>query len=117
MPCCNSPDTISVIRPSLMPGTTFIGTALPSRNTQTWRDCAVLAPLAADLRVLLRGMRGNMLKPLPALAAAEASFASAGSKRKALLGTSTTSLRCTAVMVAVAVMPGRRVRSVLSTSR
>jgi ATP-dependent DNA ligase len=43
--------------------------------------------------------------------------AAVGAKRSALLGTSSTSLRWVAVIVAVAVMPGRRLRSLLSTSR
>ena len=40
----------------------------------------------------------------------------AGVKRSAVLGTSSTSLRSVETMVAAAVMPGRRLRSVLSTS-
>ena len=39
-----------------------------------------------------------------------------GEKRSAVLGTSSTSLRSVATMVATAVMPGRRLRSLLSTS-
>ena len=53
---------------------------------------------------------------LPLLLAAAAGAAPAGVKRSALLGTSSTPLRSVVAMVAVAVMPGRSDRSVLSTS-
>jgi len=43
--------------------------------------------------------------------------AAAGAKRSAVLGTSSTSLRCRATMLALADMPGRKLRSLLSTSR
>ena len=52
-----------------MPGVTAAATATPSRNTQTWRAAAVLAPAAAELRVLLLGMRGVRLETMPPLAA------------------------------------------------
>ena len=56
--------------------------------------------------------------PLPlALAAAAALRIAFGAKRNAVFGTSSTSRRSSAVIVAVTVMPGRRLRSALSTSR
>jgi hypothetical protein len=76
---------------------------------------AVLAPAAAERRVVPPGMRGSRLTP-PPCRAPTVSPATTGVKRSAVLGTSSTLLRRVAVMVAVAVMPGRRLRSALSTS-
>ena len=87
----------------------------------SWQDVgrlaiAVLSLEAADFRVVLRGMLGSRLGGAP-FVACWSSAADVGVKRSAVLGTSSTSMCCVAVMVAVAVMPGRRLRSALSTSR
>jgi hypothetical protein len=74
---------------------------------------------------MLRPGRGTSfdtsVPPLPfalALAAgAAAPRVAFGAKRNAVFGTSSTSRRSSAVMVDVAVMPGRRLESALSTSR
>ncbi len=60
------------------------------------------------------GRRGNRLASTPPPPGA-APAGSDGKKRKAALGTSNTLSRCTATMLAVAVMPGRRLRSWFST--
>jgi hypothetical protein len=122
MPACSSLPVTSVTRPSLTPCVTATGTATPSRSTQTWRTSAVLAPSAAERRcVVPRGGRGRRVVTRPpgplALLAAAWAPACVGVKRSAVLGTSSTSRRSVAVMVAVAVMPGRSERSLLSTSR
>src|SRR5450830_135454 len=119
MPSRSSPWVISVKWPSLMPGVTATATGVSGcsvLSTHTWRARAVLAPEAADCRVRLLGMFGIRLTALAGLAAPPPADA-VGSKRSAVLGTSSTRLRRRAMMLAVAVMPGRRLRSVLSTSR
>jgi hypothetical protein len=66
----------------------------------------------------MRGMSCDMMPPPDddAAGCAAAPAATAGVNRSAVLGTSSTSLRSVEVMVAAAVMPGRRLRSELSTS-
>src|ERR1019366_7184150 len=103
-----------------MPGITATATATPLPSfgrTHTCRAAAVLAPAAADLRVLLVGRLGIRLETIPPLAAGLPATRMVGVKRSAVFGTRSTLLRCMAVMVAVAVIPGRRLRSALSTSR
>ena len=63
---------------------------------------------------MLRDGRGIIFDRMLVLAAA-APLLLVGEKRKAVLGTSSTPLASLAVMVAAAVMPGRRLRSPLST--
>ena len=84
---------------SLRPGMTAVATI-----TATERKDALLVPNTA-----LR------FTPPPA-AEADAKTSGGGVKRSAVLGTSSAPLRSVAVMVATAVMPGRRLRSALSTS-
>src|ERR1035437_4379215 len=102
-----------------MPGVTATATAVPLPSLgsiHTCLTCAVLAPAADDFRVLLRGLFGTRLAAIPFLAGWPAA-AVVGEKRSAALGTSSTSLRLVAMIVAVAVMPGRRLRSALLTAR
>ena len=115
-PSRSSPLT-SVRRPSLRPAVTATATGAPSRSTHSWRslffDSTDPLRLAAP-----RGARGISLDtrpppPPPGAAAAGVS----GVKRSAAFGTSSTSSRCTAAMLAVAVMPGRSSSSALSTLR
>ena len=107
----------SVWRPSLMPVFTSCATAWPSLSTQICRRPGA-PPLVSVARrgVVLRGMRGIILDRMLLGAAAAPLPAVVGEKRNAVLGTSSTPLRSVATMVAAAVMPGRRLRSVLSTS-
>ena len=102
-----------------MPAVTATGCGTPSRSTQTWRAPA-LGPTWRAVRVPVRGGRGISFDTMPppgdAASPAAALPAAAGVKRSAVFGTSNTSLRSTATIVAVAVIPGRRLRSVLSTS-
>ena len=53
---------------------------------------------------------------VPDVTVAASAVATAGVKRSAVLGTSSTPVRSVEVMVAAAVMPGRRLRSLLLTS-
>jgi hypothetical protein len=85
-----------------------------------WRgDAASLADDAATLPPLAPGAPPAGLPPSRAAgpAAAWPGLHAGGREAQAVLGTSSTSWRSVAVMVAVAVMPGRRLRSALSTSR
>ena len=106
-----------------MPTFTLTGCGTPSLSSQIWRVCPAPGPAPpAGLRLAfaLRGGPGISCETMPRLALAGLPAASApawaGVKRKAVLGTSSTSLRSVEVMVAAAVMPGRRLRSLLSTS-
>src|ERR1035437_2951031 len=103
-----------------MPGITATATAAPLPSfgsTHTCRADAVLAPAAADLRVLPPGRLGIKLETMPPLAAGLPAPAVVGVKRSAVFGISSTLLRCMAVIVAVAVIPGRKLRSAVFTSR
>ena len=113
----------SVMRPSLMPTCTAMGWGRPSCSTHTCLRApgpGPLPPPAAPRRENDLGARGMICAtmPPPPWAEAPASGAAAaltGVNRRAVLGTSSTSVRSVAVMVAAAVMPGRRLRSALST--
>ena len=106
-------------RPSLRPVVTVSGCGRPSFRIQIWRwppSAVGVSPLRFG--VLPPGGRGISFDSRPALSvAAGAAVPVVGVKRSAVLGTVSTPRRSVAAMVAVAVMPGRRLRSALSTFR
>src|SRR5690606_31814473 len=122
MPGWSSPPVISVSRPSLIPVVTVTGCATPSRSTQISRTPPT--PSAFRLGRADRGAPcgrlGISLERIPPLDDDALEFASgaacAGVKRSAVFGTRSTSCRSMALIVADAVIPGRRLRSPLSTS-
>src|SRR3989338_943043 len=114
MPSESPSPLTSVLRPSLMPVLTCMATGWFSCSTQIWRVPPLRGSVPAVLGRVLRDGRGIIFDRMLVLAAA-APLLLVGEKRKAVLGTSSTPLASLAVMVAAAVMPGRRLRSPLST--
>jgi len=76
-----------------------------------------LAPAAADRRVVLAEIAATGFETMPPLAPGCGAVLAVGEKRSALLGTSSTSLRCDAVDRRGGCHAGARLRSLLSTSR